>query len=81
MPKEEYDFVEHWAKYYKTNPDDARTQNAKFINSIFAKHYDWRTMILSKPNGVEILSKLYDVKNPEILDMWKKKAKTVQIKL
>lgn len=76
--KKEFDFVEYWANYCVEHPEDARRQNVRFINSIFEKHYAWRDTMLLKPNGVELLAELYNVKNKNILKAWRKRAKMLR---
>jgi len=62
------EFITRWAQYVKENPTKWKKQHTRFINSIFEKHYSWEEKMLAKPNGKEILAKLYGIKNKKILD-------------
>lgn len=59
--------IEYWANYCRSNPLEAKQQHSRFINSIYEKHVSWKKSLLSKPNGVKILSELYNIKNPKLL--------------
>jgi hypothetical protein len=59
--KQEMDFVKRWAKYVKENPSKWKKQHTNFINAIYQKHYQWKARILEKPNGKEIIKKLYGI--------------------
>lgn len=76
----ELDFVTYWANYCRTNPKNAKEQQSKFINAIYEKHFSWKNSLLSKSNGVKILSELYGIKNPKILFELTKKSNLLQKK-
>lgn len=76
----EFDFIEHWANFCRSNPQEAKEQHSRFINSIYEKHISWKDSLLSKPKGVKILSELYGIKNPLIIKDLTKKSNTLQKK-
>jgi hypothetical protein len=72
--------IEYWANYCRSNPLEAKQQHSKFINSIYEKHVSWKKTLLSKSNGVKILSELYNIRNPIILYELTEKSKQLQKK-
>jgi len=75
-----YDTID-WAKFWLSNPKDAKFIHAYLLNNLYETHFAWQEKILSKSNGVQILSELYSITNPSIINLWKEKAKEIQSNL
>lgn len=50
----------------------------RFINALFEKHYAWRDRVLLKPNGVDLLAELYNVRNKKVSKAWAKREKILR---
>ena len=57
--------IERWALFVKNNPHSWKKTHTKFINAIFAKHYQFHDELLKTPQGKEKLKKLYQINNIE----------------
>jgi len=57
--------IERWALFVKNNPNSWKKTHTRFIDAIFAKHYQFRKELLKTPHGKEKLKELYLIKNVE----------------
>lgn len=51
--------VERWAKFVKENPKKWKRAHTEFINSIFAKHHEFKEKLLETPMGRRKLDELF----------------------